>query len=216
MNVVNGPGDQHPELADMTIDEAMRRIAALEELVAGQRAELGLLRLQLEMLSATDVITGLPNLTGIMHALEKQLARHRRTAEPFGILLVEAAGIEQVERAGQDALHDALRHAGAMISAALRQSDTVGRIDERTFAAVLPDLDRDGANVVVGRIDANLRAMPPGPVDAPAQLMPRLTVLLVDEGFEGDATELMEAVNRYRVDARPDVPTIIESSEIGG
>jgi len=192
------------------------RIAELEAIVADQRAELGLLRLQLEMLSATDVITGLPNLTGIMQALEKQLARHRRSSEPFGIMLVEAAGIEAAERAGQAALHDALRHTGAMISAALRQSDTVGRIDERTFAAVLPDLDRDGAAVVMGRIEANLRSMPPGTVDATTSVAPRLSVMVVDAGFDGDATDLMEAVSRLRLRPRDGNRTIIESSDITG
>ncbi len=210
----NGPAGIPMNGSTASAQEAMERIAALEEIIAGQRAELGLLRLQLEMLSATDVITGLPNLTGIMQTLEKQLARHRRTAEPFGIMLIEADGIETTEGAGQEALHDALRHCGAMISAALRQSDTVGRIDERTFAAVLPDLSRDGAGVVMGRIDANLRTMPPGPIDAPTRLTPRLSVVLIDGAFAGDATDLMEGINRLRVEAKPGEPTIIESSDL--
>ena len=153
------PGMSDGGEVDLTREEALGRLAELESVVDGQRDEIGMLRLQLEMLSATDVVTGLPNFTGIMQTVEKEVARHQRTGEAFGLMSVEIPALGRVELHGQGALQDALRHCGAMISAGLRQSDTVGRIDELTFVAALPMMSKEGATTVVHRIDTNLQAM---------------------------------------------------------
>ncbi len=197
------PGGEEPTLA-----EAQERIRRLEATLREQRAELGLVRLQLEMLSSTDVVTGLPNLTGIMQTLERQIAWHRRTQEPFGLMLIELAGLGPARDAGRGPLEDALRHCGAMISAGLRQSDTVGRIDERTFVAVLPDLEASGVAAVMARIETNLLAMPPYPGEGALPVTPAFAVVLVGAETPTDATALLEAVNTLRTDATPGVPAI--------
>lgn len=201
-------GGKMAEPADL--DQARRRIAELERIVADQRAELGLLRLQLEMLSSTDVITGLPNLTGMVDVVGREIARSRRTGEALGVMLVEIPALRGLDASSEGALHDALRHCGAMIAAGLRQSDTVGRMDDRTFVAVLPSLTRVGAGVVVGRIDAHLRTVTLGSDDEPVSVAPVFSIVLA-EGGEHEAVELVEAAARARREAAPGSPAIVDA-----
>lgn len=193
---------------DLSREETLGRITELEGVIEAQRDEIGLLRLQLEMLSATDVVTGLPNYTGLMQTIEKEVARRRRTEETLGIMAVEIPALRQVEAHGRAALHDALRHCGAMISAGLRTSDTVGRIDEATFLATLPMMMREGATAVVDRIDTNLRAMPLTFDDETTHLIPAFSVVFCGEGCESSAAELMSALATLRAEAMPGAPLI--------
>ena len=193
---------------DLNREETLGRIAELEGVIEGQRDEIGLLRIQLEMLSATDVVTGLPNYTGLMQTMEKEVARHRRTQETFGLMAVEIPALRRVELHGAGALHDALRHCGAMISAGLRTSDTVGRVDEATFVATLPMMSREGAVAVVERIDTNLQAMPLTFDDETVRLIPAISVIFCGEECTLSAEELIEALGEVREEAVPGAPVI--------
>jgi diguanylate cyclase (GGDEF)-like protein len=193
---------------DLNREETLGRIAELEGVIGAQSDEIGLLRLQLEMLSATDVVTGLPNYTGLMQTIEKEVARRLRTNETFGLVAVEIPALRQVEQLGLGALHDALRHCGAMISAGLRTSDTVGRIDEATFVATLPMMMREGAAAVIGRIDTNLQAMPLTVDGETVQLIPAFSVIFCGEACGSSAEELMGALATVRAEAVPGAPVI--------
>ena len=193
---------------DLNREETLGRIAELEGVIEGQRDEIGLLRLQLEMLSATDVATGLPNLTGLMQTIEKEVARHRRTKEAFGLMAVEIPALRRVELHGAAALHDALRHCGAMISAGLRTSDTVGRVDEATFVATLPMMSREGAVAIIERIDTNLQAMPLTFDEETVRLIPAFSVIFCGEECTSSAEELSDALDEVRQEAVPGAPVI--------
>lgn len=204
------------ESVDLTREEALGRIAELEAINAEQHDEIGMLRLQLEMLSATDVVTGLPNFTGIMQTVEKEVARHGRTQETFGLMTVEIPALRRIELHGQHALHDALRHCGAMISAGLRQSDTVGRIDETTFVASLPMMSRPGATAVVHRIDTNLQAMALTFEDETFKLIPQFAVIFCGEDLSSSAEELMGVLTEQRRKAVPGAPVIVAPADDAG
>ena len=201
------PFERDGEL-DLNREETLGRIVELEGVIEAQRDEIGLLRLQLEMLTATDIATGLPNYTGLMQTIEKEVARKHRTKETFGLMAVEVATLRELERHGVGAVHDALRHCGAMISAGLRSSDTVGRIDDVTFVASLPMMLREGAPAVIERIDTNLRAMPLTFGDEPLELVPAISMIFCGGDCTASAEDLMRVLAEVRDDAAPGAPIV--------
>ena len=149
------------EVDHLSVNQLQARIAELEAKLEQAQVENGMLRLQLDVLASLDIVTGLPNVTGMMDVLENALARSIRAGEAFGVLSVHIPALGAIaERHGKDALREALRHSGAMIAAGLRALDTVGRLDDTGFLVTLPMLEEDGLEAVVGRITDMLARVP--------------------------------------------------------
>ena len=109
-------------------NDAAARVAQLEERLAEAEADNGVMRLQLDMLTATDIVTGLPNSNGIAAQLQKAAARYSRSGEAFGLMHVGFPAFERIaEDRGRRALEEAMRHAGALVGAAVRHHTTVCR-----------------------------------------------------------------------------------------
>ncbi len=131
----------------------MERIAQLEAELAVQRRELGELRLQLDVLSTIDPITGLLNRNGILDAVDAAARRQGRTGEPFGLLLVAIPELRRIRAVEMEAVYvDVLRDVAALVTAALRDMDRVGRVDDMTLLAVLPWVGEDGLPAVRSRL----------------------------------------------------------------
>ena len=100
---------------------------------------------------------------GTIDALETAADRQRRTSEPFAILLITVPELARIRDAyGSLVYGDYLRDAGALIAAALRDMDRLGRIDESSFLAVMPWMGDEGLPSVSGRLERVLRARDPG------------------------------------------------------
>ena len=137
------------------------RIEQLEAALAESRAEVRELRLQLDVLSTTDPVTGMPNAHGIVDNIGVTVERQSRTGEPFALMLVSIpllAGLSA--RLGGAAAAEAMRHSSALVGAALRGMDIVGRLDATSFVAVLPQLESDGVAAVIDRLRSVLGAVP--------------------------------------------------------
>jgi diguanylate cyclase (GGDEF)-like protein len=144
-----------------SVAEYQLRIEELERRLDAAEAENGMLRLQLDVLASVDIVTGLPNVTGMMDVLENALARSIREGEPFGVMSIHIPELATIaERHGRDALKEALRHSGAMIAAGLRQMDTVGRLDDSGFLVTLPMVVDTGIAAVIERVMTMLKAVP--------------------------------------------------------
>ena len=111
-----------PRPVPETLDEVRAQIADLQSELEKAMFESGVLRLQLDMLSSTDTLTGMPNLNGIAQALEKAAARADRSGEPFGLMAIEIPVLEKLRADDPDEHEDAVRHAGAMVTACLRRA----------------------------------------------------------------------------------------------
>ena len=99
-------------------ESAEARVAQLEARLADAEADNGVLRLQLDMLTSTDIVTGLPNSNGIAAQLQKAAARYSRSGEAFGLMHVGFPAFERIaEERGRHALEDAMRHAGSLVGA---------------------------------------------------------------------------------------------------
>ena len=124
---------------------AADQIAALNAELAECRRELGELRLQLDVLSTIDPLTGLLNRNGVLDALDSAADRQRRTSEPFAVLLISVPELDRIRTTyGSLVYADYVRDTGALMGAALRDMDRLGRIDTSTFLVVMPWMGDDG------------------------------------------------------------------------
>lgn len=193
----------------LQLETAVARIAELERLLDEQRLENGVLRLQLDVLSTTDIVTGLPNVTGIVQILENALARHSRSGESFGVMAVNVPALATIgERYGKDHVKDALRHSGAMVSAGLRQLDSVGRLDDTTFLVALPMLGREGVGAVIERIERMLESVPMTFGDDSVHMEPAISLVLIAPGEAPEIDQVLSTLFDARERAVPGTPAI--------
>jgi len=121
------------------------------------RGEVNRLRLLLDVQSTIDLATGLYNAQGMLEPVQGAMHRLARTGEPFAVIVVDLPG---VAAAGREVRDDAMRHAGALLSATVRSLDRVGRIGESALMLVLPQLGAAGVQIVLERIDRSLGVIP--------------------------------------------------------
>jgi PleD family two-component response regulator len=72
-----------------TLTAALDRIRELEAQLDKALFDVGNLRLQMDMFSITDTLTGLRNVNGIITALERAAIRSRRSKEAFALMAVD-------------------------------------------------------------------------------------------------------------------------------
>lgn len=195
-------------------EDAAARVAQLEERLAEAEADNGVLRLQLDMLTATDIVTGLPNSNGIAAQLQKAAARYSRSGEAFGLMHVGFPAFDRIaEDRGRRALEEAMRHGGALVGAAVRQLDTVGRIDDDGLVCVMPMMSDDGVSPVVRRIEKVLDSTPIEFDDGEElYLVPAFTVVICSTAARVDPPTVMNRLIEARAEATPGTPVIRHAS----
>jgi diguanylate cyclase (GGDEF)-like protein len=101
---------------------------------------------ELRLAAATDPLTGLLNRRAFEERTARELARARRTGEPFASLLIDVDQFKQInDRQGHAAGDAALVALGEALSAELREIDSVARIGGDEFAVLLPATGATGA-----------------------------------------------------------------------
>jgi len=203
-----GPAER-PE--PRTLDEAKAQIAEMETELEKALFESGVLRLQLDMLSSTDTLTGMPNLNGIAQALEKAAARADRSGEPFGLMSIEIPVLEKLREIEPEEHEDAVRHAGAMITACLRRLDTVGRLEEGAFLVVLPMLGPEGVKAVTQRSERLLLQTPVAIGEEALRLTPAFTVVLSNPDGVNDPHRMMKELTTAMGRSRPGSAVILHT-----
>jgi PleD family two-component response regulator len=195
------------------VDEAAR-IVELQARLAEMEADNGVLRLQLDMLTSTDIVTGLPNANGIVSHLQKAAARYSRSGEAFGMMFVGFPAFDRIaaERGRRD-VEDAMRHAGALVGACVRQLDTVGRVDDTGLVCVMPMMGDDGVSPVINRIERVLDSTPLVFEDGEElYLVPAFTVVVASAAARVDPPAIMNTLMDARADASPGTPVIQHAS----
>lgn len=125
-------------------DDLHHRIHELEE-------ELDALKTTLEVVGTIDLDSGILNRTGVLDALERGKHWLVRRGDIYGLVIVGFPNLDPDVVDGPDAI-EFRTHVAATIGAAVREVDAVGRVDHRTFAAVLSDLNPGAIAVVAQRI----------------------------------------------------------------
>lgn len=133
--------DHRPRAA--TVDE-MEILSGLARSVA-TALELRRAMRRMRDLAMTDGMTGLPNRSGVMAALDATLLRQRADGQPFSLLFLDLDGFKQVNDALGHRVGDAvLRVVGEVLRGSVRTGDTTGRLGGDEFCVLLPDADGVG------------------------------------------------------------------------
>lgn len=110
-------------------------------------------REELEQLSRTDGLTGLPNRRHLMETLEKEVRRAKRNARPFTVLMIDVDHFKRYNDAfGHLAGDEVLKGLAAVMLGAVRAADYAARYGGEEFMVLLPETPLDGAVEVAERI----------------------------------------------------------------
>ena len=114
----------------------------------------------LERLALTDSVTGLFNRHAGDLALEREVARARRTRAPFSLALIDVDHFKQVnDRHGHAAGDEVLKQISSILSATFRASDLAVRWGGDEFLVFLPDVPASGAMVFAERARRQVEAL---------------------------------------------------------
>ncbi len=120
-------------------------------------------REELERLSRTDGLTGLPNRRHLMETLEKEVRRAQRNDRPFSLLMIDVDHFKRYnDTFGHLAGDDVLKGLAGVLSAAIRTADYAARYGGEEFTVVLPETPLDGATEVAERIRQRTQEQPFG------------------------------------------------------
>jgi diguanylate cyclase (GGDEF)-like protein len=132
--------------------DLIARVGLHLDLVRTQRELLAKNR-ELERLSNTDPLTGLPNRRRLDEAILAELARSRRTGLPFAVVLIDIDEFKQVnDRHGHGVGDAVLNRVADALTSVTRETDCSGRFGGDEFLAVLDHNDAAGAEVYAERL----------------------------------------------------------------
>ena len=137
-----------------------------------------------------DTLTGLPNRALILDRTEQMLARARRTYVPVAALFIDLDGFKDVNDTLGHAVGDQLlQSVAARLSAAMRESDSIGRLGGDEFVVLVDGTTMDaGPELVADRLLEILRA----PFELEVGNPLRLTASIgIAAGLRPSATELL-------------------------
>lgn len=145
-------------LAGRTAGSAAFTNATLEALELTARAVASLLETaaqieELEQLSFTDALTHIPNYRYLRVALDAELARSARRAEPFTVVMVDVDNLKRYNAehghlAGSELLQDVAR----LLRVSIRATDVVAKYGGDEFVVILPRTHPEGGLVLSERI----------------------------------------------------------------
>lgn len=125
-------------------DQLRRQIQALTD-------ELDALKVTLEVVGTIDLDSGILNRTGVLDAVERGQKWLTRRGDIYGVIVVRFPALDDEVRHGAESA-EFRTHVAATMGATVRDVDSVGRLDDHTFAAVLADLNPGAIEIVAGRM----------------------------------------------------------------
>ena len=151
----------------------------------------------------------MPNLNGLQESIAFSISRLERAGEGFGIVSVKIPELAEIAARGtRAAFTDALRHAGGIIRATVRDVDAVGRFDNASFMVVMPELEEGGLDMVFHRIRSTLTVVPWQTDENEVTLEPVFAAVLCDRITPLSAVDLIGVLREAEDDAAVGVPAI--------
>ncbi len=156
---------------------------------------------QIKHLAYHDPLTGLPNRRLMADRMAQALAQARRYDSDLVVLSLDLDGFKLVNDKWGHAAGDALLiETARRLTHAVRDSDTIARMDGDEFLVLLTRTSREEAGVVIGRIEAALAE----PFDTGVRLVsaPASIGVAVLSAELHDADALMNAADRQMYAAK--------------
>ena len=133
---------------------AAYRVKSLQDELRQRNAEL-------DAMSRTDALTGLPNRRHLQEHLVATGSAARRHGQHVGILMVDVDHFKRVnDKVGHDGGDRVLRAVASRVSAACRTEDVAGRWGGEEFLIVAPLTDREGVESLGERVRSGVAASP--------------------------------------------------------
>ncbi len=121
----------------------------------GAAVENAMLYKRAEDSATTDHVTGLPNARSLFRHLENEMARCRRSGEPFTLALGDLDGFKDVnDRFGHIQGNNVLRAVGEVLQQNCREYDYVARMGGDEFVIVMPGLGPEAVGPRLRHIEA--------------------------------------------------------------
>jgi diguanylate cyclase (GGDEF)-like protein len=157
------------------------RISQLQDALRRRNAEL-------ERISRSDPLTGLPNRRDIDEQLASMVASSRRHGDTLAVAMIDIDHFKGINDSHGHAAGDAvLREVAARLRDAARHEDVVGRWGGEEFVALLPRCDVGRVHEVCDRIR---RAVAATPIDLPEGGSLQVTVSIgCTEGVDDDVVD---------------------------
>ena len=115
----------------------------------------------LELLAATDPLTGLANRRGCEKSIAGEISRAERERKPLSCIMLDIDRFKQVnDTLGHQAGDQVLRELSATLRQAVRAYDIVARWGGEEFLVVLPGADLDAARQLAERIRIAVQKLP--------------------------------------------------------
>lgn len=142
------------------VDELRARVRAGSRILQLQDA---LLRAQgkLQFEASHDALTGLWNRGAILDTVQREMARHQRTASPLGIIMADVDHFKRINDTHGHLTGDViLREVARRMVASVRNYDFVGRYGGEEFLIVLPHCGPEDLIAGAERIRLSIADLP--------------------------------------------------------
>jgi len=147
-----------------------------------------------EYRASTDGLTGLPNKRDVADTIKRMTAQASRSLTPLSAIALDLDHFKQINDTFGHALgDDVLAAVGAALSAAVRNSDFVGRNGGEEFIVLLPDTDAANAAIVAEKLRTAIAAITVPGVERP--LSASLGIASMPQ-HAGDADQLTRCADR--------------------
>jgi diguanylate cyclase (GGDEF)-like protein len=180
-----------PEESLRVVQLFMILAAVMTQVLAALAAVYSVAEALLGVLVVTDRLTGLPNYRRLVDVLGSVIARSDRSHREFAVVFFDMDGLKRInDEMGHLTGSRAVCRFAETLQAVCRTTDTAARYGGDEFVTVLPDTDREGAELVVRRLAERLTedtAEPPLAVSAGIAVYPH-------DG--GTPTTLLSAADR--------------------
>ena len=177
--------------------------------------ELRVRNAELEAISRTDALTGLPNRRHLQESLTAAAASVTRHGGNLAILMIDVDHFKSInDRFGHDVGDVVLREVAVRLAGACRAEDVVGRWGGEEFLVVAPATDEGGGRALAERVRA---AVAGEPIDLTSLEDPiPVTVSIGTAGGSNDVEDLLRRADGALYAAKSEGRNRVSSTPASG
>ena len=114
-----------------------------------------------QVLAHTDPLTGIGNRRAMMELITREIARSRRTKDPFALAILDIDHFKKInDEHGHEVGDQALVHVIKVVKSSIREIDEFCRYGGEEFVLILPGANAEGARFVVDRMRGLMERTP--------------------------------------------------------